>query len=189
MEAEMLARCGWARSEPCQSYHDNEWGIPIRDDQLLFEMLTLEGAQAGLSWETVLKKREGYREAFLGFEIPAVALMTETEAEALMSFGGIIRNRAKITSTIRNARCILEMQEQGLIFSEFIWSFVNGEPVINLPLSLSDVPSQTETSVSMSKELLKKGFKFVGPTICYAFMQAAGLVNDHTQDCFRSKHA
>jgi DNA-3-methyladenine glycosylase I len=182
MDAE---RCAWARSEPCLTYHDTEWGVPVYDEQLLFEMLTLEGAQAGLSWQTVLKKREGYRRAFHNFDIQTVSRMTEADVETLMLDAGIIRNRAKILSTINNAKRILELQASGTSFSETVWSFVDGSPVVGTWQTMSDLPAKTEASIRMSKSLLKLGFKFVGPTICYAFMQASGLVDDHVQGCFR----
>jgi DNA-3-methyladenine glycosylase I len=182
---EHFERCAWAQSEPCLSYHDEEWGVPVRDDRLLFEMLTLEGAQAGLSWETVLKKRAGYRAAFVDFEPRLVSRFGETDVERLMQDGGIIRNRAKILSTINNANRILEIQNSEGSFSDVIWAFVGGKTLQNNWKSTDDLPAQTELSVEMSKTLLKRGFRFVGPTICYSFMQAVGLVNDHTENCFR----
>jgi DNA-3-methyladenine glycosylase I len=178
-------RCGWALTEPCLTYHDEEWGVPVRDDRQLFEMLTLEGAQAGLSWETVLKKREGYRRVFAGFDLGAVAQFGEADVERLMQDPGIIRNRGKILSTIGNAQRILGIQDCGGTFADFVWGFVDGKPLVNKWQTMSELPAQTDLSVRMSKELLKKGFRFVGPTICYSFMQAVGLVNDHTVNCFR----
>ncbi len=157
----------------------------MRDDRLLFEMLTLEGAQAGLSWETVLKKREGYQNLFLGFDPNQVALMTTDDVERLMLDPGIIRNRAKILSTINNAQRVVDIQAAGGSFSDVIWSFVDGVTVQNSWKTMQELPAQTELSVKMSKALLKRGFRFVGPTICYSFMQAVGLINDHVEDCFR----
>lgn len=159
--------------------------MPIHDDRMLFEMLTLEGAQAGLSWETVLKKREGYRHAFHGFELEAVASMTPDDVDRLMQDAGIIRNRAKILSTINNAQRILELQASSSSFDSLVWSFVDGTTICGNWTQMSQVPAKTPESIAMSKGLLRLGFKFVGPTICYAFMQAAGLVNDHLVDCFR----
>ncbi len=180
-----MSRCSWAASEPCLSYHDTEWGVPVFDERLLFEMLTLEGAQAGLSWETVLKKREGYRKAFCDFDLERVGQLTGEDVERLMLDPGIIRNRAKILSTINNANRILELRDAGKGFSDLVWEFVGGSPIVGNWESSSQIPAQTDASVRMSKGLLNLGFKFVGPTICYAFMQAAGLVNDHVADCFR----
>ena len=176
-------RCEWARTEPCLSYHDTEWGIPVHDDNLLFEMLTLEGAQAGLSWETVLKKREGYRLAFKGFDIDAVSAMTTEEAAALMQNPGIVRNRLKISSTIDNARAIMQVQAEFGSFSAYLWGFTDGKVVDNQPASMAEVPSSSPLSDRLSKDLKKRGFRFVGTTICYAFLQATGVVNDHTVDC------
>jgi len=172
-------------TEPCLSYHDEEWGVPVRDDRLLFEMLTLEGAQAGLSWETVLKKRDGYRRVFSNFHLQTVSGFGPSDVERLMEDTGIIRNRAKILSTINNAERILEIQAQGQSFSDVVWAFVGNEPIRNRWVSLHDLPAKTDLSILMSKALLKRGFRFVGPTICYSFMQAVGLVNDHTENCFR----
>ena len=168
------------------SYHDDEWGVPVHDDTLLFEMLTLEGAQAGLSWETVLKKREGYREAFAGFDIRSVAAMTQDDEQRLMMNPGIIRNRLKISSTVSNAKAVIAIQEEFGSFDAYLWSFVDGAPVINSPATLSDLPVSTPLSDTLSKALKKRGFRFVGTTICYSFMQAVGMVNDHTVSCFRS---
>lgn len=165
-------------------YHDLEWGVPLHDDRKLFELLTLEGAQAGLSWDTILKRREGYRRAFNGFEIARIAAYGETDAERLIQDSGIIRNRAKINATIGNARAVLELQREGTL-DAYVWSFVTGETNVNRFGSISEVPAQTAASRALSKDLQKRGFRFVGPTICYAFMQSAGLVNDHTVDCFR----
>jgi DNA-3-methyladenine glycosylase I len=179
-------RCSWAtQSEIEKEYHDREWGVPNFDDRHLFEMLILEGAQAGLSWLTVLKKRESYREGFDGFDPAKIARYDDAKRSELLANPGIIRNRLKVDSTIHNAKAFLTITDQGKSFSDYIWSFVDGEPIINEFKEMSDVPSETEISKRMSKQLKKDGFKFVGPTICYAFMQAVGMVNDHTVDCFR----
>lgn len=184
-------RCDWSTSDPLyEKYHDEEWGVPTYDDQELFEMLNLEGAQAGLSWITVLKKREHYRKVFDGFDPSKIALYTEAKRAKLLADPGIIRNKLKVNAFIVNAGLYLQMQEQaraglGPSFSEFLWSFVDGKPIVNHPKTLSEVPANTPVSDAMSKALKKIGFKFVGSTICYAFMQACGMVNDHTQDCFR----
>jgi DNA-3-methyladenine glycosylase I len=163
------------------AYHDEEWGMPSHDERHLFEMLVLEGAQAGLSWSTILKKREGYRRAFAGFDAAAVARFGPKDVERLMNDAGIVRNRLKIESAIANARAVLEAGD----LDELLWSFVGGEPRQNRFKKLADIPAETRESKAMSKELKKRGFRFVGPTVCYAFMQACGLVNDHTTDCFR----
>lgn len=181
-------RCQWAGSHPLEiAYHDTEWGVPVHDDRRLFEMLILEGAQAGLTWRTVLKKRESYREAFAGFEPGAVACFDEARIEALLHNTGIVRNRLKVQSAIRNARAFLKVQEEYATFDAFIWRFVGGTPTVNRWRSLAEIPAQTQASVRLSKDLKKRGFNFVGPTICYAYMQAVGLVNDHTVDCFRHR--
>ena len=187
MEVENIERCAWATTEPCRTYHDEEWGVPVYDDCLLFEMLTLEGAQAGLSWETVLKKRAGYRSAFAEFDIVKVAQLTPEHVERLMQDPGIIRNRAKILSTINNAQRILEIHSQGKTLSAILWAFVDDKPIQPRRQGMGDIPAKDEISTRMSKDLLNRGFKFVGPTICYAFMQAAGLINDHTVTCFRHR--
>jgi DNA-3-methyladenine glycosylase I len=179
-------RCGWVGSEDCYiEYHDLEWGVPVRDDRLLFEMLTLEGAQAGLSWITVLRKREGYRGAFHGFSMERVASMSDGDLEHLMSDEGLIRNKRKIFSVRENARAALEIVKCEGELASFLWSFVDDRPIVNAWPSLADVPAQTDRSVNMSKALKKAGFRFVGPTICYAFMQGVGMVNDHITGCFR----
>jgi len=184
-----LTRCAWVRNRPDDDimvrYHDEEWGVPLHDDQRLFELLTLEGAQAGLSWDTILKRREGYRRAFEGFDIARIAAYGTTDAERLLSDTGIIRNRAKVAATIGNAQATLEVQRELGSLDAYLWGFVDGQAVVNGPESMSDVPAKTPASEAMSKALLKRGFRFVGPTIVYAFMQSAGLVNDHTRDCFR----
>jgi DNA-3-methyladenine glycosylase I len=165
-------------------YHDEEWGVPLHDDRALFELLTLEGAQAGLSWDTVLRRREGYRRAFDRFDVAKVAAYDDTDVERLLQDAGIIRNRAKVLATIGNARAVLEIQAERS-FDDYVWSFVDGKPRLNRFRALSELPAQTAESLAMSKDLQKRGLRFVGPTIVYAFMQAAGLVNDHTIDCFR----
>jgi len=179
-------RCAWCGTDPLYiAYHDKEWGVPVHDDRKLFEMLALEGAQAGLSWSTILKKRDGYRAAFDGFEIETVAAYTEEDIARRLADPGIVRNRLKIESAIRNARGVLEIQKTFGSFDAYLWQFVNGKPMQNAWTSLPDIPAQTEESAAMSKALRKRGFNFVGPTICYAFMQAVGMVNDHVTTCYR----
>lgn len=180
-----LARCTWARTPLGVAYHDAEWGVPVHDDRMLFEFLTLEGAQAGLSWETILKKREGYRAAFLDFDPRRVARFTPARVERLLRNEGIVRNRLKIESTVRNARAFLAIQKEFGSFDSYVWSFVGGAPLVNGWRALEEIPARTVDSDTLSRDLLRRGFKFVGSTICYAFMQAVGLVNDHTTDCFR----
>ena len=167
------------------AYHDEEWGAPSRDDRHLFEMLTLEGAQAGLSWSTILNKREGYRAAFAGFDPEAVARFGPKDVERLMEDPGIVRNRLKIESTLANAPRVLEAQAEHGSFADYLWGFVDGTPLVGGWRSLVELPAETDLSRTLSKDLKKRGFRFVGPTVCYAFMQAVGLVNDHTADCFR----
>lgn len=167
------------------AYHDEEWGVPSHDDAHLFEMLTLEGAQAGLSWSTILRKREGYRRAFAGFDPAVVARFTQADVERLLAGPGIVRNRLKVESTVVNAVRVLEVQKELGSFDAYLWSFVEGRPVVGHFGSLSELPAETELSRALSKDLKRRGFRFVGPTVCYAFMQAVGLVNDHTVDCFR----
>jgi DNA-3-methyladenine glycosylase I len=180
-------RCAWVpEGDPLYlAYHDEEWGVPSHDDRYLFEMLVLEGAQAGLSWSTILRKREGYREAFAGFEPEAVARFGERDVERLLGDSGIVRNRLKVESAIANALATLAVRDELGSLDAFLWSFVGGEPRVNRWRSLGEIPAETDESRTMSKELKRRGFRFVGPTICYAFMQAAGLVNDHVVDCFR----
>jgi DNA-3-methyladenine glycosylase I len=165
------------------AYHDEEWGVPTRDDRALFELLTLEGAQAGLSWSTILRKREGYRRAFAGFDPEAVARFGPADVERLLADPGIVRNRLKVESTVSNARAVLELDVR---LSELLWSFVDGEQRVNAWPTVAEIPAETPESKAMSKELKRRGFRFVGPTVCYALMQAAGLVDDHTADCYRS---
>ena len=167
------------------AYHDEEWGVPSHEDAHLFEMLTLEGAQAGLSWSTILRKREGYRRAFAGFDPAVVARFGQREIEGLLADSGIVRNLLKIESTVVNAERVLEVQEEHGSLDAYLWSFVEGLPVVGHFRTLSELPAETDLSRVLSKDLKKRGFRFVGPTVCYAFMQAVGLVNDHTVDCFR----
>ena len=182
----MLTRCVWAGSSDLYvAYHDKEWGIPEFDDQKLFEMLILEGAQAGLSWITVLKKRENYRNLLDGFDVQKIISYDDIKVQELLNNEGIIRNRLKIASVITNARAFIEIQSEFGSFNKYIWSFVDGKPKINEWKSLGNLPANTPESDAMSKDLKKRGFKFAGTTICYAFMQAVGMVNDHTMDCFR----
>jgi DNA-3-methyladenine glycosylase I len=168
-----------------QAYHDQEWGVPLHDERGLFELLTLEGAQAGLSWSTVLKRREAYRRAFADFDVTLVAGFDGDDVERLMANIELIRNRQKITSTVENARNVLALHAEGTSLDEFVWSFVSGRPLIHGFTAMAELPAQTPESVALSKALRKRGFGFVGPTICYAFMQAAGLVNDHIVTCWR----
>ncbi len=181
-----MTRCPWAENSPEEAlYHDAEWGAPVHDERRLYEMLTLEGAQAGLSWRTILNKREGYRAAFLAFDAEKVARFTAARVEKLLADPGVVRHRGKIEATIGNARAILRMRDAGEGLDAMLWSFVDGATVQNRFGRLADVPAETPVSKAMSKELKRRGFRFVGPTTCYAFMQAAGLVNDHLVDCPR----
>lgn len=183
-----LTRCAWCIKDPLYTlYHDKEWGVPVRDDRKQFEFLVLESAQAGLSWLTILKKREGYRKAFANFDAEKVARYTKSKIDRLIEFPGIIRNRAKIESAVNNAKLFLDIQEECGSFSEYIWSFVDGRPIINRHKSLKEIPAITKTSEALSKDLKRRGFKFLGPTVIYAHMQATGLVNDHVVGCFRYK--
>ncbi len=176
-----MKRCRWAAEEPNTTYHDEEWGVPVHDDQKLFEFLILEGAQAGLSWTTILKRRENYRKAFMNFDVQKVSKMTKKDVNRLMKDEGIIRNRLKIESSISNAKAFLEVQREFGSFDHYIWGFVGGKP---LRKNHKSMPATTPESDLMSKDLKKRGFRFVGSTICYAFMQACGLVNDHEKSCF-----
>jgi DNA-3-methyladenine glycosylase I len=180
-------RCAWAPlDQPAYlTYHDEEWGVPSHDDRHLFEMLVLEGAQAGLSWSTILNKREGYRRAFAGFDAAKVARFTPAEVERLMLDPSIVRNRMKIASAVTNARAVLAVQREFGSLDAYLWSFVGGRPIVNAWRAMGEIPAETEGSGAMSSDLKRRGFAFVGPTVCYAFMQAAGLVNDHVVDCFR----
>jgi DNA-3-methyladenine glycosylase I len=183
-------RCSWATSDPLYvRYHDEEWGVPVHDDRHLFEMLILEGAQAGLSWITILRKREAYRRAFAGFDPAKVARFDARKVASLMKDEGIVRNRLKIESTVSNARAYLDLVNDEGSFDGYLWSFVGGEPIRRHPASRTDVPATSPESDAMSKALKKRGFRFVGSTICYAFMQACGLVDDHVRACFRAAHS
>jgi DNA-3-methyladenine glycosylase I len=182
---EPIKRCGWAQTEPNIKYHDEEWGVPQHDDRVLFEFLILEGAQAGLSWSTILNKREHYRRAFGGFDPVRIARYSEAKLNRLLLDPGIVRNRAKIAATIQNAKAVLAVQKEFNSFDAYVWQFVGGHPIQNAWQSMKGVPAQTSESQRMSEDMLKRGFRFVGPTICYAFMQAVGLVNDHLVDCHR----
>jgi len=186
MAIDTRTRCGWPGADPLNlEHHDVEWGVPSRDRRHLFELLTLEGAQAGLSWTTILRKRDGYREAFVGFDPEELAAFGPDDVDRLMLDPGIVRNRAKIESTIDNARAVLVLERSGTGFVDHLWSFVGGRPIQNRFERMGEIPAETAESKAISKDLKARGFRFVGPTICYAFMQAAGLVNDHTIDCYR----
>ena len=179
-------RCPWAGTDPLMlAYHDEEWGVPVHDDRLLFEFLVLEGAQAGLSWSTILRKRESYRAAFAGFDPKKVAAFDEARIEALLQDPGIVRNRLKVQAAVTNAQAVLAAQQEFGSFDAYIWSLVGGKTIFNKWRSLSEIPPQTPEAVAMSKDLKRRGFRFVGPTICYAFMQAVGMVNDHLRGCYR----
>jgi DNA-3-methyladenine glycosylase I len=182
----MPTRCAWANGGPLEiAYHDTEWGVPSRDDWHLFEMLVLEGAQAGLSWSTILRKRENYRKAFAGFDPARVARFDGRRRAALMRDAGIVRNRQKIESTVGNARQVLAVQEEFGSLADYLWQFVDGKPTRNAWTTMAQVPAESEESRAMSRALVRRGFRFVGPTICYAFMQATGMVDDHITTCFR----
>src|SRR5437868_6966367 len=181
-----LPRCAWATKDPLYiRYHDEEWGVPSHDDSHLFEMITLEGAQAGLSWSTILNRREGYREAYQGFDPAKVSRFTEKKIDKMLQDPGIIRNRSKVESSVSNAKAFLKVQEEFGSFEKFMWQFVGGKPIRNQFKELSEVPASSPESDAMSKELKRRGFSFVGTTICYAHMQAVGMVNDHLVNCFR----
>lgn len=182
----MEKRCTWAGSDPLYiKYHDEEWGVPVHDDRKLFEMLILEGAQAGLSWITILRKRENYRKAFNNFDAEKIAKYNSRKVSKLLSNEGIVRNRLKIAAAIQNAKSFREIKKKYGSFDNYIWRFVNYKPIVNKRKSLKDIPAKTPESDAMSKDLKQHGFKFVGSTVCYAFMQAVGMVNDHTSGCFR----
>jgi DNA-3-methyladenine glycosylase I len=187
MASNEVSRCGWAAglTGAYLAYHDTEWGVPSHDERHLFEMLVLEGAQAGLSWSTILNKRDGYRRAFDGFDAAKVARFTPKRIERLLGDPGIVRNRAKVESAVTNAKAVALLQQEGETLDALLWSFVDGRPVQNRFTSLAEIPAETDGSRVMSRELKRRGFRFVGPTICYAFMQAVGMVNDHQVDCFR----
>ncbi|MGD8456383.1 MAG: DNA-3-methyladenine glycosylase I [Anaerolineales bacterium] len=181
-----MKRCAWAGEEPLYvDYHDNQWGVPVHDDQMLFEMLILEGAQAGLSWSTILNKRENYQAAFDRFDPAVVATYDENKIQELLNNPGIVRNKLKVRAAVTNAQAFLEVQHEFGSFDAYIWGFVNHKPIINHWKTMGEIPAKTAEAEAMSKDMKKRGFKFVGPTICYAFMQAVGMVNDHTVDCFR----
>ena len=181
-----LLRCDWAGTDPRYvDYHDKEWGVPVHDDRTLFEFLILEGAQAGLSWSTILNKRDNYRRAFVDFDPRQVAAFDEEKVASLLTDPGIVRNRLKVNAAVRNARAFLAVQEEFGRFDTYIWGFVDGRPIQNAWTEMRDVPAETIESQAMSKDLKKRGFTFVGPTICYAFMQAVGMVNDHLTTCYR----
>ncbi len=179
-------RCAWAGADPVMViYHDQEWGVPVHDDRLLFEFLILEGAQAGLSWSTILKKRKAYRAAFDDFDPAVVARYTTAKLRRLLADAGIVRNRLKIAAAVQNARAFLDVQKEFGSFDEYVWRFVDGQPIVNSPRTPREVPARTHISDALSKDLKRRGFNFVGTTICYAFMQAVGMVNDHCMSCFR----
>jgi len=180
-----VKRCAWPKDEYDIAYHDTVWGVPVHDDRVLFEFLILEGAQAGLSWNTILRRREGYRKAFADFDVHKVARFSEKKLEALRNDPGSIRNRLKIASAVTNAQAFIKVQEEFGSFDAYIWRFIDGKPIINSWKSLREIPASTPLSDALSKDLKKRGFRFVGTTICYAHMQATGMVNDHTMDCFR----
>ena len=184
-----VKRCGWSSLDMplLQEYHDREWGVPLHDDRLLFEFLVLEGAQAGLSWYTILKKRENYRRAFEGFDPKRVANYDQRTVRSLLADPGIVRNRLKVNAAVQNAKAFVNVQEEFGSFDEYVWRFVGGKPKVNRWRALKDIPAVTPEAQAMSKDLMARGFRFVGPTICYAHMQATGMVNDHVTGCFRYK--
>jgi len=181
----MNQRCAWAANDRAVPYHDEEWGVPVHDDRVLFEFLILEGAQAGLSWDTILKKRDHYRKVFSQFDPRRVARFDAKKKERLLTDPGIVRNRLKVESAVDNARAFLKIQKEFGSFDAYVWGFVDGKPIVNRWKRLKDIPAQTDEARALSKDLKRRGFRFVGPTICYAFMQAVGMVNDHQVDCFR----
>lgn len=182
-----MKRCGWAKNDLAIEYHDTEWGVPVHDDRTLFEFLILEGAQAGLSWDTVLAKRDNYRQVFDNFDVKKIAKYDEAKCSELLQDAGIIRNRLKVASAVRNANAFIAVQKEFGTFDKYIWGFVGGKPIVNKHQDLSTVPAVTEISDAISKDLKKRGFNFIGSTIIYAFMQATGMVNDHVKTCFRYK--
>jgi DNA-3-methyladenine glycosylase I len=183
----MKQRCAWARNPLAIAYHDKEWGVPVRDDRVLFEFLVLEGAQAGLSWDTILAKRENYRKAFAGFDPKKVSRFNAAKRKSLMLNPGIVRNRLKIESTVTNAQCFLAVQKEFGSFARYVWGFVGGKPIVNRHRTMKAVPARTEVSDALSKDLKRRGFRFVGTTIMYAYMQAVGMVDDHLHGCFRRR--
>ena len=186
-EIQPLRRCTWATTELGIAYHDTEWGVPLHDENKLFEFILLEGAQAGLSWETILKKRVAYRKAYLGFDPAIVANFNRRKIESLMNDAGIVRNRLKIESSVESAGSFLKIQREFGSFDRYVWRFVDGKPIVNRPKTTHGLPARTVISDALSKDLKQRGFNFVGSTICYAFMQAVGMVNDHIADCFRQR--
>ena len=184
-KARPFRRCEWASKEHQHDYHDTEWGVPVHDDQLLFEFLILEGAQAGLSWDTILKKRDHYRKVYDNFDAEKIARYTQRKVDKLLADPGIVRNRLKVAASIGNAKAFLKVREEYGSFDAYLWQFVGGKPIVNTFKSLKDIPATSPESDAMSKDLKKRGFKFVGSTICYALMQAVGMVNDHEIGCFR----
>jgi DNA-3-methyladenine glycosylase I len=189
-QQETTIRCAWAGTDPLMiEYHDREWGVPVHDDRRLFEFLILEGAQAGLSWSTILKKRDAYRAAFDDFDPAVVARYRAAKLQRLMADEGIVRNRLKIAAAVQNARAFLDIQKEFGSFDAYLWPFVGGRPVVNRPATMRDVPARTDASDRLSKDLKRRGFNFVGSTICYAFMQAVGMVNDHWETCFRYRQS
>ncbi|MEO7715478.1 MAG: DNA-3-methyladenine glycosylase I [Capsulimonas sp.] len=182
---DLVTRCSWAQSPEMIEYHDTEWGVPVHDDIRLFEMLTLEGAQAGLSWATILRRRAGYQKAFNGFDIAKVAAFDDARIEEIVLDPGVIRHRGKIAATVGNAKATLAVQQEFGSFDAYLWRFVDGAPIVNHYASPSELPTKTPTSDALSKDLMKRGFKFVGSTICYAYMEAVGMVDDHMDDCVR----
>jgi DNA-3-methyladenine glycosylase I len=186
MESFMKKRCSWCGTDPLYvKYHDEEWGVPVHDDRHLFEMLNLEGAQAGLSWSTILKKRENYKKVFDNFDAVKISKYSDKKIEKILEDAGIVRNKLKVNAVVTNAKAFLKIQKEFGSFDNYIWQFVNGKQIVNKFNSLNEIPAKTEISDAMSKNLKKRGFKFVGSTICYAFMQAVGMVNDHIKECFR----
>lgn len=184
-KTQTMTRCSWAAEEPNTTYHDQEWGVPVHDDRMLFEFLILEGAQAGLSWTTILKKRENYRKAFDGFDPEKIARYGAKDVKRLLGDAGIVRNRLKIAATIQNAKSYLQLRKEGQTLDSYLWSFVGGKPIQNRRRNMSELPASSPESDAMSRDLKKRGFKFVGTTICYALMQATGMVNDHLVTCPR----
>ena len=187
-QSKTIERCAWVSDDPLMiRYHDEEWGRPVHDDRKLFEFLVLEGAQAGLSWSTILRKRPGYERAFDGFDVRKIARYGASRVQKLLGDEGIVRNRLKVESTISNARAVLDLEREGTSLDDLVWSFVGGKPIVRRPASMGDVPARTPESDALSKALKKRGFRFVGSTIVYAFMQACGLVDDHARGCFRAR--
>lgn len=188
MEEKNPVRCSWVTGDPLYiHYHDNEWGVPVKDDRLLFEFLVLESSQAGLSWLTILRKREGYRAAFAGFDPEQVACFDAARIGALMNDGSIVRNRKKIEAAVNNAAKVLEIKREFGSLAHYLWGFVGGRPIVNRFEDIGQVPASTPVSIAMSSDMKRRGFSFMGPTVCYAFMQAVGMVNDHTTGCFRHR--